>query len=61
MVCHPANEASSIPIIGFTDKLSSLGALINALSNLDSLCQSVEGAYRHSLENDNIEYWDEKS
>lgn len=43
------------------DKLSSLTALITALADLDSLCETVEGAYAKSLTEDQFERWEEKS
>ncbi|KAG5351481.1 hypothetical protein C0989_006335 [Termitomyces sp. Mn162] len=43
------------------DKLSSLTALTEALAALDSLCESVEGAYKESLASGNYERWDERS
>ena len=45
----------------FTDNLSALQALITALNDLDTLCETIEGAYDASLKNDEIERWDEKS
>jgi hypothetical protein len=45
----------------FADNLSALQALISALNDLDTLCETIEDAYDTSLENDNIERWDEKS
>lgn len=45
----------------FTDNLSALQALITALNDLDTLCETIEDAYNASLENDEIEHWDEKS
>lgn len=47
--------------ITFTDSLSSLTALLEALSNLDDLCLTVEGAYNSSLSEDAYERGDEKS
>jgi hypothetical protein len=53
---HPApNQHLSI------DKLSSLTALLTALSDLDSLCETVENAYDTSLRKDKYEKWEEKS
>ena len=45
----------------FTDNLSALQALVTALNDLDTLCETIEDAYDASLKNDNIERWDEKS
>lgn len=43
------------------DNLSALQALITALNDLDTLCETIEDAYDASLKNDKIERWDEKS
>jgi hypothetical protein len=43
----------------FLDNLSSLTALVRALDDLDSLFESIEDAYKASLEHDNIAVWDE--
>ena len=45
----------------FTDGLSSLTALLQALDDLDNLCTVVENAYHRSLNVDSYEKWDEKS
>lgn len=42
------------------DNLSSLTALLRALDDLDTLFESIEDAYKASLEHDNIVVWDEK-
>jgi hypothetical protein len=42
------------------DNLSSLTALLRALDDLDSLFESIEDAYKASLEHDNITVWDER-
>ena len=44
-----------------SDNLSSLTALLEALSNLDELCVTVDEAYNRSLSVDPYEHWDEKS
>jgi hypothetical protein len=44
-----------------TDKLSSLTALLTALTDLDSLCETVENVYDISLRKDKYEKWEEKS
>ena len=44
-----------------TDNLSALQALVTALNDLDTLCETIEDAYDASLKKDNIERWDEKS
>ena len=43
------------------DNLSSLEALLEALNNLDNLCDTVEESYNASLTKDSFERWDEKS
>jgi DNA-directed RNA polymerase I and III subunit RPAC2 len=43
------------------DDLSSLTALINALSDLDQLFGSIDVAYFASLEHDKYEQWQEKT
>ena len=56
-------SSSSPPTIRterFTDNLSALQALIAALNDLDTLCETIEDAYDTSLKNDEIERWDEK-
>jgi DNA-directed RNA polymerase I and III subunit RPAC2 len=50
-----------LPIICHPDNLSSLQALTTALSDLDSLCETVEDAYLTSLREDRYERWEEKS
>ena len=45
----------------FGDNLSALQALIVALNDLDTVCETIEDAYDSSLKNDKIERWDEKS
>jgi DNA-directed RNA polymerases I and III subunit RPAC2 len=45
----------------FTDNLSALQALVTALNDLDTLCETIGDAYDASLKKDNIERWDEKS
>ena len=47
--------------ITFSDKLSSLDALIAALANLDKLCETVEDTYLTSLRDDKFERWEEHS
>jgi len=42
------------------DNLSSLTALLGALDDLDALFESIEDAYKASLEHDDISIWDEK-
>jgi hypothetical protein len=43
------------------DNLSSLDTLLSALDNLDKLFETVEDAFKTSMENDDIERWEEKS
>jgi hypothetical protein len=50
------SHLSTLPI----DNLSSLTALLRALDDLDTLFESIEDAYKASLEHDNIVVWDEK-
>lgn len=44
-----------------SDHLSSLEALLEALNNLDNLCDTVEESYNTSLTGGSFERWDEKS
>ena len=44
-----------------TDNLSALQALITALNDLDTMCETIEDAYDASLKNDDIARCDEKS
>ncbi|KZT02984.1 RBP11-like subunits of RNA polymerase [Laetiporus sulphureus 93-53] len=57
-VPHPSENHIHLRIQMY-DNLSSLTALLTALSNLDDLCVAIEDAYKTSLRSDNIEYWDE--
>ncbi|KNZ78663.1 DNA-directed RNA polymerases I and III subunit RPAC2 [Termitomyces sp. J132] len=57
---HPSENIIQVRIQMY-DKLSSLTALTEALAALDSLCESVEGAYKESLALGNYERWDERS
>jgi len=59
-VPHPSENHIQIRIQMY-DKLSSLTALITALNDLDSLCETVEDAYTTSLTKDKYERWEEKS
>lgn len=43
------------------DALSSLTALLTALSDLDALCEQVAVKYTKSLRDDNFERWEEQS
>jgi len=57
---HPSENHIQVRIQMY-DKLSSLTALLTALSDLDSLCETVENAYDTSLSKDEYEKWVEKS
>ncbi|RDB30003.1 DNA-directed RNA polymerases I and III subunit RPAC2 [Hypsizygus marmoreus] len=56
---HPSENIIQVRIQMY-DGLSSLTALITALSDLDNLCETVEGSYQKSLREDSYERWDEK-
>jgi DNA-directed RNA polymerase I and III subunit RPAC2 len=43
------------------DNLSSLSALLKALTDMDQLYESIEDAYRASLQGGQYEVWEEKS
>jgi len=52
-----------LSFVGFTkriDGLSSLDALINALSELDKVCDAIEDKYLESLREDKFERWEEQ-
>ncbi|KAF8068958.1 DNA-directed RNA polymerase [Lyophyllum atratum] len=57
---HPSENTIQVRIQMY-DKLSSLTALVDALSALDNLCESVEEAYKTSLTGDTYERWEERS
>ncbi|OCH89201.1 RBP11-like subunits of RNA polymerase [Obba rivulosa] len=59
-VPHPSENHINMRIQMY-DNLSSLTALLEALSNLDDLCGTIEDAYKASLATDPIERWDEQS
>jgi len=59
-VPHPSDNLIMMRIQMY-DNLSSLTALINALSDLDQLFESIEVAYFASLEHDKYEQWQEKT
>jgi hypothetical protein len=44
-----------------SDGLSSLNTLIEALNNLDAVCETVENKYHASLASNDYERWEEKS
>ena len=43
------------------DNLSSLDALLKALSDLDDLCVTIDEAYQKSLQEGRFERWNEES
>ncbi|KAI0697033.1 RBP11-like subunits of RNA polymerase [Cytidiella melzeri] len=57
---HPSENHIHVRIQMY-DNLSSLEALLTALSNLDELCETVEVTYNASLAKDSFERWDEKT
>ncbi|EAU89553.2 hypothetical protein CC1G_02442 [Coprinopsis cinerea okayama7 len=56
---HPSENVINVRIQMY-DGLSSLDALLKALSDLDNLCEAVEDAYLESLREEKFERWDEK-
>ncbi|TFK34433.1 DNA-directed RNA polymerase [Crucibulum laeve] len=59
-VPHPSENFIQVRIQMY-DNLSSLQALITALSDLDDVCETIEDAYIMSLREDKFERWEEKS
>ncbi|KAI6116197.1 DNA-directed RNA polymerase [Pisolithus sp. B1] len=59
-VPHPSENLIQLRIQMF-DGLSSLNALLEALDNLDGVCESVEERYLTSLREGRYERWEEKS
>lgn len=59
-VPHPSENHIHIRIQMY-DNLSSLTALLTALSDLDDLCVTIDEAYKTSFQKDDFERWDEKS
>lgn len=57
---HPSENVINVRIQMY-DNLSSLQALTTALSDLDSLCETVEDAYLTSLQEKRYERWEESS
>jgi len=57
---HPSENVINIRIQMY-DKLSSLDALIEALENLDQVCEAIEDGYIHSLVENTFERWEEQS
>jgi len=47
--------------VTWIDGLSSLNALIEALNNLDGVCEAVENKYHESLASNDYERWEEES
>ncbi|KAL6301055.1 RBP11-like subunits of RNA polymerase [Sparassis latifolia] len=59
-VPHPSENHIQMRIQMY-DNLSSLTALLTALSDLDNLCGTIEGAYNASLQQGSYERWHEES
>ncbi|KAL9710361.1 RNA polymerase subunit AC19 [Leucoagaricus gongylophorus] len=59
-VPHPSENVINVRIQMY-DNLSSLDALIDALGNLDNLCEVIEDAYLDSLRENKHEVWIEES
>jgi DNA-directed RNA polymerase I and III subunit RPAC2 len=59
-MCPLPTFVGSCISISLLDNLSSLTALLRALDDLDSLFESIEDAYKASLEHDNIAVWEER-
>ncbi|KAJ7185777.1 RBP11-like subunits of RNA polymerase [Mycena filopes] len=57
---HPSENVIQVRIQMYDD-LSSLSALITALSDLDKLCETIETAYREDLAAGEFELWNETS
>ncbi|KAJ7599063.1 RBP11-like subunits of RNA polymerase [Mycena floridula] len=57
---HPSENTINVRIQMY-DNLSSLDALLGALSALDNLCEEVGVEYARSLQRDNPELWVETS
>lgn len=54
-------ELDKIPTAhNLLDNLSSLDALIAALTELDKVCEAVEDGYLNSLRDGKFERWDER-
>jgi hypothetical protein len=60
MAC-PCVHISIPPDPTFPDGLSSLNALLEALTNLDAVCETVENKYHASLATNDYERWEERS
>lgn len=59
-VPHPSENVINVRIQMYDD-LSSLDALVEALGNLDNLCESIEDTYLEDLRKNNHETWREES
>ncbi|KAG0701145.1 DNA-directed RNA polymerase [Suillus ampliporus] len=59
-VPHPSENLIQLRIQMY-DGLSSLNALLEALTNLDAVCETVENKYHESLATNDYERWEEKS
>lgn len=59
VVNYSAHPSYYWPLLA--DGLSSLQALLEALDNLDAVCDSVEKKYHASLQEGRFEKWEEKS
>ena len=57
----PNRLATSSVLEWYIDGLSSLDALLEALSHLDDVCSTIEDRYRASLAGGQYERWQEKS
>ncbi|KAG2338317.1 RBP11-like subunits of RNA polymerase [Suillus weaverae] len=59
-VPHPSENLIQLRIQMY-DGLSSLNALLEALTNLDSVCETIENKYHSSLATNDYERWEERS
>ncbi|KAG1818131.1 DNA-directed RNA polymerase [Suillus subaureus] len=59
-VPHPSENLIQLRIQMY-DGLSSLNALLEALTNLDAVCEAVENKYHASLATNDYERWEERS
>ncbi|KAG1731846.1 RBP11-like subunits of RNA polymerase [Suillus paluster] len=59
-VPHPSENHIQLRIQMY-DGLSSLNALLEALTNLDDVCETIENKYHESLATNDYERWEEKS
>ncbi|KIM46913.1 hypothetical protein M413DRAFT_440478 [Hebeloma cylindrosporum] len=57
---HPSENVINVRIQMY-DNLSSLDALITALGDLDTVCETIEEEYLTSLRKGKFETWEEKS